>query len=49
MTWDLVDFAARHQIAFEQAVTHRFAIEEGPAAYRLFDAGKTGKVIFEWE
>jgi threonine dehydrogenase-like Zn-dependent dehydrogenase len=30
-------------------ITHRFPIEDAPQAFRIFDQGKTGKVILEWE
>ena len=48
MTWELVDFADRRGVHFEKAVTHRFAIEDAAAAYRVFNEGKTGKIVFEW-
>jgi threonine dehydrogenase-like Zn-dependent dehydrogenase len=49
MTWEMVDFLNAESISFEGAVTHRFSIEDAPEAYRIFDEGKTGKVIFEWD
>lgn len=49
MTWEMVDFVDAQNISFEGTVTHRFSIEEAPEAYRLFDEGKTGKVVFQWE
>ena len=49
MAWELVDFLEARKLSFEKAVTHRFPIEEAPEAYRVFDGGKTGKVIFEWD
>lgn len=48
MSWEMVNFLDRQNASFEGAVTHRFSIEEAPEAYRLFDEGKTGKVVFEW-
>lgn len=48
LAWDLVDFTAQHNLPFEKTVTHRFSIEDAPEAYRLFDAGRTGKVMFVW-
>jgi threonine dehydrogenase-like Zn-dependent dehydrogenase len=48
MYWDLVDLIIEHELPVEKMVTHRFAIDEAPEAFRLFDEGKTGKVIFEW-
>ena len=49
IAWDLVNFTARHNLAFEDAVTHRFSIEDAQEAYRLADEGRTGKVVFVWE
>ena len=49
MSWEMVNFLDAQKISFEGAVTHRFPIEEAPEAYRIFDEGKTGKVVFEWD
>ena len=48
LTWELVSFAASQGVSFEGAVTHRFSIDNAPEAYKIFDEGKTGKVVFEW-
>jgi threonine dehydrogenase-like Zn-dependent dehydrogenase len=47
--WDLVRLLVKRQISLEQTVTHRFGLEEAPEAFRLFDSGRTGKVVFEWD
>lgn len=47
-TWEMVSFIDKQKISFEGAVTHKFSIEDAPEAYRIFDEGKTGKVVFEW-
>jgi propanol-preferring alcohol dehydrogenase len=49
MAWELVAFLVKHQLSFEPAVTYRFPLEQAPEAYRVFDAGGTGKVVFVWE
>jgi len=49
MTWEMVNLFGSQNISFEGIVTHRFSIEDAPEAYRIFDEGKTGKVIFEWD
>jgi len=46
--WDLAAFLVRHKLPLEAMVTHRFAIEEAPEAFRLADTARTGKVVFEW-
>jgi len=48
MTWEMVNFVNAQNISFEGIVTHRFPIEDAPEAYRIFDEGKTGKVVFQW-
>lgn len=49
MAWELVGFLVHHQLCFEPAVTHRFAIDDADEAYRLSEAGRTGKVVFAWD
>lgn len=46
---DLVRFILRHDLDFEQIVTHRFSIEEAEEAFRLADSGRAGKILFVWE
>jgi len=48
MTWELLTFVEQRNCTFEELVTHRYPIEDAPEAYRTFDAGSTGKVVFEW-
>jgi threonine dehydrogenase-like Zn-dependent dehydrogenase len=33
-------------LAPERLVTHRFGVEDATEAYRVFDSGETGKVLF---
>ena len=47
--WDLVRLLMERQIRLEQVVTHRFSLDAAPEAFRLFDSGGSGKVVFEWE
>ncbi|MCC6446805.1 MAG: alcohol dehydrogenase catalytic domain-containing protein [Armatimonadetes bacterium] len=49
MAWEMVCFLAEQKISFDPIVTHRFPIEEAPAAYRLADTGRCGKALFVWE
>ena len=48
MSYEMVDFMDAQKVSFDDIVTHRFSIDEAPEAYRIFDEGKTGKVVFEW-
>lgn len=44
-----VEFMLKKPVALDKIVTHRFKIEEAVEAFSLFDTGRTGKVIFEWD
>jgi L-iditol 2-dehydrogenase len=49
--WDLCRFMIAHDLPakFQQMITHRFAIEDAPEAFRVADTGKAGKVMFVWD
>jgi len=49
LAWDLVNFTARHNLPFEEAVTHKFSLEDASEAYKIADEGRSGKVVFVWE
>jgi len=49
LTWEMVSFLASQGVSFEGAVTHKFSLDDAPEAYKIFDEGKTGKAIFEWD
>jgi threonine dehydrogenase-like Zn-dependent dehydrogenase len=38
-------FIVDRKVPLRQIITHTFSLEEGDAAFRLFDAGKTGKCV----
>jgi len=42
---ECAEFCARHRLPVEALFTHRFALEEAEAAYRLFDTQTTGKAV----
>ena len=49
--WELQElgaFLVRQHLHPESMVTHRFPLERIAEALKLFDTGKTGKVIIEW-
>ncbi len=46
---EILAFIRHKKLPVEKLVTHRFSIEEAPAAFQLFDEGKTGKVVFVWQ
>jgi propanol-preferring alcohol dehydrogenase len=45
---EIADFVVRHELPVEQLITHRFAIDEAPTAFRMFDARETEKAVFVW-
>lgn len=48
MVPEMASFIVRHKLPFEKMVTHRFKIDQAEEAFKLFDSGECGKVIFEW-
>ena len=42
---DCAEFCARHALPVEKLFTHRFALEDAPEAYRMFDNRETGKAV----
>lgn len=48
MVPQMAAFISDHKLDFSKMVTHRFSIEEADEAFKLFDSGECGKVVFEW-
>ncbi|MHB1007454.1 MAG: alcohol dehydrogenase catalytic domain-containing protein [Chloroflexota bacterium] len=46
---ELAGLAASGRIPLDKAVTHRFTLEEAAEAFRVFEEGSTGKVVFVLE
>jgi threonine dehydrogenase-like Zn-dependent dehydrogenase len=42
---DCAAFCAAHALPVERLFTHRFALEDAPEAYRMFDNRETGKPV----
>ena len=47
--YEAVDFLQSHDVPLDEMVTHRYRIDQAVEAYNTFDAGRTGKVAFEWD
>lgn len=45
--YEIVDFLRAKNIDLERMITHRFPFEQIEEAMRLFDTGKTGKVVID--
>lgn len=46
---ETADFVVERRLPLKELITHRFSLEEGDEAYRLFDSGETGKVVIVWD
>ena len=46
---EVADFIADRRVPLPDLITHTFPLEDAAKAYRLFDSGTTGKVVFTWE
>ena len=46
---EVAQFVVDRQVPLKDLITHRFPLDQVIDAYRLFDSGKTGKVILTWE
>jgi threonine dehydrogenase-like Zn-dependent dehydrogenase len=46
---EVANFVADRRVPLTDLITHRFTLEQAAEAYRLFDGGKTGKVVFTWK
>jgi len=46
---EVADFVVDRGVPLKELITHRFPLEEAVEAYRVFDEGKTGKVVFVWD
>ena len=51
-TWMMEEAAkwiANRNLPIEDLITHRFPLEQAEEAYRVFQQGQTGKVVFVWK
>jgi propanol-preferring alcohol dehydrogenase len=46
---ELADFLVRHSLHPEAMVTHRYPLEHIGEALRVFESGRTGKVVLSWD
>jgi threonine dehydrogenase-like Zn-dependent dehydrogenase len=46
--WPLTRFLIEHRVPIDELVSHRFPLDQGPEAYRVFDSSECAKVIIEW-
>jgi threonine dehydrogenase-like Zn-dependent dehydrogenase len=45
---EVADFVVERRVPLKELITHRFTLGQAAEAYRLFDAGRTGKVVLVW-
>ena len=46
---EVVEFVVDRRVHVRDLITHRFPLDRAAEAYRLFDGGKTGKVVLVWD
>ena len=46
---EVADFVVDRGVPLLDLFTHRFTLGQAVEAYRLFDSGRTGKVVFTWQ
>jgi propanol-preferring alcohol dehydrogenase len=46
---ELAGFLLRHRLHPEAMVTHRYPLERISEALRVFESGRTGKVVLSWD
>ena len=45
---EVAHYVAERKIPLKKMITHRFRLEQAVEAYRTFESGETGKVVFTW-
>ncbi|MCL5027273.1 MAG: zinc-binding dehydrogenase [Chloroflexi bacterium] len=46
---ELASFVVDRRVPLGDTITHRFPLSQAEEAYRLLDAGKTGKIVLVWD
>jgi propanol-preferring alcohol dehydrogenase len=46
---EVANYIVDHRVPLKNLITHRFPLEQAAEAYKLFESGQTGKVVFTWE
>jgi threonine dehydrogenase-like Zn-dependent dehydrogenase len=45
---EVAHFVVERHVPLKDLITHRFTLDQAAEAYRLFDSGRTGKVVLVW-
>jgi threonine dehydrogenase-like Zn-dependent dehydrogenase len=45
---EVAQFVVERRVPLKELITHRFTLDRTAEAYRLFDSGRTGKVVIVW-
>jgi threonine dehydrogenase-like Zn-dependent dehydrogenase len=45
---EVANFVVERRVPLKELITHRFTLDQAAEAYRLFDSGRTGKVVLVW-
>jgi threonine dehydrogenase-like Zn-dependent dehydrogenase len=46
---EVAQFVVERRVPLKHLITHTFTLDQAVEAYKLFDSGRTGKVVFVWE
>ena len=46
---EVANYVVDHKVPLKNIITHRFHLDQAVEAYKLFESGQTGKVVFTWE
>ncbi len=46
---ELANFVVHRQVPLKDLITHRFPLEKAAEAFKLFESGRSGKVVLEWQ
>lgn len=45
---EVANYVVDHKVPLKKIITHRFRLEQAAEAYKVFEAGQTGKVVITW-
>ena len=46
---EVANYIVDHKLPLKKIITHRFSLDQAAEAYRIFEAGQTGKVVITWD
>lgn len=46
---EVANYIVEHKLPLKKIITHRFSLDQAAEAYKIFEAGQTGKVVITWD